>query len=93
MNPLFRHQAPSPADIDSFHNDGYIFYPDVLTDVAREGLIAEIYQQQNVQCYLETIEEQSADDRTSYFVRPWNDRGPIGHQLIDDPFVLSLIHI
>ena len=47
LNSLFRRQAPSGADLDSFHNDGYIFYPDVLTDAAREALSAEIHQQQD----------------------------------------------
>ena len=91
MNSLFRRQAPSPADLYSFHNDGYIFYPDILTDAAREALIAEIHQQQDIQYYLETIEDRPADERTAYFVRPWNDRGPVGHRLIDDPFVTSLL--
>ena len=38
MNSLFRRQAPSTADLDSFHQDGYIFYPDVLKDEARRSL-------------------------------------------------------
>ena len=38
MNSLFRRQAPSSADLDSFHQDGYIFYPDVLKDEARRSL-------------------------------------------------------
>lgn len=38
---LFRLSAPSRADVDSFHHDGYIAYADVLTDAGREGLIEE----------------------------------------------------
>ena len=42
MNSLFRQQAPSSADLDSFHNDGYVYYPNVLTAEGREKLIEEI---------------------------------------------------
>ena len=42
LDSLFRLTAPSQADIDSFHNDGYIVYPDVFTDDGREGLVEEI---------------------------------------------------
>ena len=36
LNSLFRLSGPSPADIESFNNDGYIAYPNVFTDPARE---------------------------------------------------------
>jgi len=95
MNSLFRIQKPSQADLDSFHNEGYIFFPDVLKDQARELLIKEIYAVDSVRQYLDDEEARSDPSReafgTSYFVRPWNDRGPAGHQLIDDPFIAELL--
>ncbi|MBT5059989.1 MAG: hypothetical protein HOM68_25830 [Gemmatimonadetes bacterium] len=91
MNSLFRLQAPSSADLDSFHNDGYIYYPDVLTEDAREKLIAEILHIDDVRQYLDALGETSDPEAKSYFVRPWNDRGPVGHRLIDDPFVTALL--
>ena len=48
--------GPSQADIDSFHNDGYIAYPDVFTDDGREGLIEEITQHfEPTRQYIETL--------------------------------------
>ncbi|MCY3666724.1 MAG: hypothetical protein OXH81_13775, partial [Gemmatimonadetes bacterium] len=90
MNSLFRRQAPSAADLDSFHQDGYIFYPDVLKDEARLSLTNEILGLDSVRGYLDALDEKSAAPQ-SYFVRPWNDRGPCGDHLIDDPFVIALL--
>lgn len=89
MNSLFRLQSPAPADLDAFHNDGYIYYPDVLKDEARETLIDETLHLDDVRLYLDALDK--TPDPKSYFVRPWNDRGPTGHQLIDDPFVTALL--
>ena len=90
MNSLFRRQAPSAADLDSFHQDGYIFYPDVLKDEARHSLTNEILGLDSVRRYLDALDEKSTAPQ-SYFVRPWNDRGPCGDRLIDDPFVTALL--
>ena len=35
LDTLFRLTGPSQEDIDSFHNNGYITYPDVFTDDGR----------------------------------------------------------
>ena len=40
--------------------------------------------------YLDALDEKSAAPQ-SYFVRPWNDRGPCGDRLIDDPFIIALL--
>ena len=60
MNSLFRRQAPSSADLDSFHQDGYIFYPDVLKDEARRSLTDEILGLDSVRHYLDALDEKSA---------------------------------
>jgi hypothetical protein len=86
---LFRQTKPATADIEAFHRDGYIYYPDVMLDEARERLIEEIHQLEAVRQYLET--PVSGEQQQSYFARPWNDRGPCGDQLIDDLFVTSLL--
>ena len=57
MNSLFRRQAPSAADLDSFHQDGYIFYPDVLKDEARRSLTNEILGLDSVRHYLDALDE------------------------------------
>ena len=90
LESLFRPSGPSAADIDSFHSDGCIVYPDVFTDEARAGLIDEIEQLAPVSQYIRGLDEQ-ADGGTAFFVRPWNDRGPCGDRLIDDPFVSALL--
>ena len=91
LDSLFRSSTPSQADIDSFHNDGYIAYPDVFTDDGREGLIEEITQHfEPSRQYIETLEDLD-DGRRAYFIRPWNDRGEYSDRLIDDPFITALI--
>ena len=91
MDTLFRLTAPTPADVDSFHNDGYIYYPNVLKDDARTTLIDEIHCNEGVRQYLEASDQTPEENPNSYFVRPWNDRGPLGHCLIDDPFITTLL--
>ena len=91
IDSLFRLSGPSQADIDSFHNDGYIAYPDVLTDDGREGLIEEITQHfEPTRQYIEALNNGDKPERP-YFMRPWNDRGKYSDQLIDDPFINALI--
>ena len=86
---LFRKSGPTAADIDAFHNDGCIVYPDVFTDAAREELTEEILQLEAVQDHLRAWAAGTEEHR--YFVRPWNDRGRCGDGLIDDPFVTALL--
>ncbi len=91
FDSLFRLSGPSQADIDSFHNDGYIAYPDVLTDDAREGLIEEITQRfEPARRYIEALNNGDEQQR-AYFVRPWNERREYSDRLIDDAFITALI--
>ena len=90
LNSLFRLSGPSPADLESFNNDGYIAYPNVFTDQAREALIKEIEGLDQVRDYVQQLESNSGEPK-SYFIRPWNERGPYSDQLIDDPFIASLL--
>jgi len=90
VQSLFRQDAPSAADVESFHRDGYIYYPDVFLDEARERLVAEIHRLESVRDYLRQP-AAGENDPKPYFVRPWNDRGPCGDQLMDDPFVTALL--
>lgn len=87
---LFRFSGPNKADVDSFHNDGYIAYPDVFSDDARETLIAEISEYEPVRHCLNAMETGSGESN-SYSIRPWNERGPYSDRLIDDPFITSLL--
>ena len=90
-NSLFRLSTPSNQDIESFHNDGYIAYPDIFTDDGREGLIEEITQQfEPTRQYIEALENGEKPGR-SYFIRPWNERREYSDRLIDDPFITALL--
>jgi hypothetical protein len=90
---MLRIEAPSAADLAVFHQDGYLAYPDILTDAGREGLIDEIVHYAPVQAFLSLSGEQRAKQTNSsqYFVRPWNDRGAWSDQLIDAPLVTALL--
>ena len=87
---LFRIPGPTQADLDSFHNDGYIAFPNVFTDEARESLIEEIEGLDQVRQYVDQLPGHN-DDPKPYFIRPWNERGPYSDQLIDDPFITALL--
>ena len=90
IDSLFRLSGPTPADVESFHNDGYIVYPGVFTDEAREKLIEEITQHEPVREYIDALDDPT-DEIEAYFVRNWNERGPYGDRLIDDPFITALL--
>lgn len=90
LESLFRLSGSTKADFDSFHNDGYIAYPDVLSDDARENLITEITEYEPVRHYLNAL-EQDGEEPKSYFIRPWNERRLYSDRLIDDPFITSLL--
>ena len=88
---LFRISQPSQEDIDSFHNNGYIAYPDVFTDDGREGLIEEVtHRFEPTRSYIESLQNGDTPERP-YFIRPWNERREYSNQLIDDPFITTLI--
>ena len=87
---LFRLPGPSKTDLDSFHDDGYIAFPDIFTDQARECLIREIEGLGPVRAYIDQLQNIS-DDPKPFFIRPWNDRGPYSDRLIDDPFITALL--
>ena len=92
MDSLFRLSGPSPADLDSFHNDGYIVYTGIFVDEAREKLIDEIVQDASVRQYIDALDDLPHEPKP-YFVRPWNERGPYSDRLIDDPFIASLLRV
>ena len=90
-NSLFRLSTPSNQDIEAFHHDGYIAYPDIFTDDGREGLIEEItHQFEPTRQYIAALENGEKPDRP-YFIRPWNERRAYSDRLIDDPFITALL--
>jgi hypothetical protein len=89
MEEMFRLKGPSAKDLEAFHQDGYIAYPDVLTDVARESLIDEVVSDGAVRQFLD--EPDDLENPGTYFVRPWDNRGPWSDRLIDAPFITALL--
>ncbi len=90
-NSLFRLSRPSKEDIDAFHNDGYIAYPDVFTDEARKGLIDEItHHFEPTREYIQQLQRTPEPPRP-YFIRPWNERRQYSDRLIDDSFITALL--
>ncbi len=90
VRSLFRVPGPSEEDIRSFHSDGYIAFPDVFTDHARDSLIREIEGLDQVREFVGQLQANRGEPK-AYFIRPWNDRGPYSDQLIDDPFITALL--
>lgn len=90
---MFRIEAPSRADLRAFDEDGYVAFPDVLTDEGREGLVSEILGCQQVVEFLGLTDEQrgrsSKPHRLS--VIGWNDKGPCADRLFDAPLVTALL--
>ena len=99
MKPVFRLDEPTDDDVSTFHRDGFLILPEVFTDEGLKGLTEEILSLQEVKDYFKSLSKSNpeADNLppkhpSSYFVRPWNDRGPWGDRLIDAPLVTALLH-
>ena len=100
---LFRIDAPTEEDLVKFDRDGYIVYPDVMTDQGRQGLIDEVITREQVIEFLTMTEAERLQVKTPHrgnvnrldahgvHVRPWNNRGPWGFQMFDAPLVKALL--
>ncbi len=93
MKPIFRLDKPTSNDIGTFHRDGCLILPEVFTSEGLKGLTNEILSLQAVKDYFKSLAEleSKGDNPSTYFVRPWNDRGPWGDGLIDAPLVTALL--
>lgn len=91
---VFRFDEPASEDLEAFHRDGYIAYPDVFTAEAREGLMEEIHNFEPVNEFLGLSDEERGklEQPDYYTVRPWNERGPWADALIDAPLVTALLN-
>lgn len=88
MEEMFHLQKPSVEDIAAFHRDGYIAYPDIMTDIYREQLIDEVINDAPAQAFIDSPDPTAP---SSYFVRPWDNRGAQSDRLIDAPFITALL--
>lgn len=92
-HPIFRIDSPSLEEIAAFHEDGFVAYPNVLTNEGQQGFTDEILSRDRVVEFFETTEaERSKPDNPQDFVwRNWDDKGPWSDQLFDAPFVKALM--
>lgn len=91
---IFNRTEPTKSELASFQADGYIAYAGVMTEDYRESLIEEVLPAEGVRNFLSLSDAQreELDTPTRYFVRPWNDRGPLSDALIDAPLITNLLH-
>lgn len=92
MNP-FRIDAPTEESLSCFNRDGYIAFPDAMTDTFREALIDEILSYNRINNFLSLSESERSQltHPTHFFERPWNNRGPLSDALIDAPLIINLL--
>jgi hypothetical protein len=89
--PIFRRDTPTPEELAAFDDDGYIAFPDILTEAGQEGLTQEIVQMAEVQAFLQAAEQEPDSHSKIHFVRPWNNRGYWSNLLIDAPLITTLL--
>ena len=90
LNSLFRLIRPFPGRYRIFQQRRLHRFSQRLHRPARESLIKEIEGLDQVREYVQQLESYRGEPK-SYFIRPWNERGPYSDQLIDDPFIASLL--
>ena len=93
MSPIFRIDAPSQKNIEDFHRDGYVAIPEAFTEEALSGLTDEVLNMEGAREFLRALDDEQGkpSNPTTYFVRPWNNRGPWADRLIDAPLVTALL--
>ena len=75
---LFRIRTLDKSDLEAFHRDGYLVFPDVLTCEAREGLITEML---SIKSVVEFFNKTASDLQRlgkpfRLSVKPWIERPP-----------------
>jgi len=85
---MFRLEAPTAAEVESFHRDGFIAYPDIMRDETRAALLEEVLAPSAVRGFLA---QPDGSESKVHFVRPWDERGPWSDRLIDAPLVRNLL--
>ena len=91
---VFRFDEPASEDLEAFHRDGYIAYPEVFTDEAREGLMEEIHNFEPVHEFPRSVGRRAPQARPArllYRAAVEPRRGPWADALIDAPLVTALL--
>lgn len=104
--PVLRRDRHTAAELQRFHDDGFVAFPGVLTDAASAAFRAELlglHQTRNASgcadesaaayCAL-TPEERLATHGGHMFgpLRNWDAKGPVGDALLDPPLVMGFLH-
>jgi hypothetical protein len=90
---MFRLSCASERDLAAFQEDGYVVFPQVLTDSGRQGLLDEVLRTPAVVEFLrkDPAERASQDRPHRLHHEPWNDKGACGMALFDAPLVRALL--
>ena len=92
-NRMFQIDAPSAEDLAVFHENGYVAFPEALTEEGRQGLAEEILRCEQVVLFFRMTDEERGrlGKPHQMSVRPWNDKGPWSDLLFDAPLVRALL--
>ncbi len=90
---MFKIEKPSSDQLAFFYKNGYLVFPDVLTNEGREGLIKEILETPEVVDFLSLTNEERGRSHKPHRLSliQWKDQGKYGDQLFDAPLVVSLL--
>ena len=95
---MFRIEKPTENDLAFFHKNGYVAFPSVLTEEARQGLMDEILRTPLVAEFLGMTDEERSQLTREGMKKPhrlssqqWDDKGPFADQLLDAPLVAALL--
>lgn len=90
---MFRIDRPSDDDIAFFHENGYVTFPNVLTEEGRQDLTNEILCTPEVVKFLQMTDEEREQQNKPHrlSILAWNDKGPFAEQLFDAPLVTALL--
>ena len=93
IRDIFKMHEPSDSHLDDFERDGYIAFPNVMRDSARESLIEEVLTWAPISEFLALSNKERVrrERPATFFARPWNDRGPWSDALIDAPLIAALL--
>jgi hypothetical protein len=90
---MFHIERPSDDDLTFFYENGYVLFPDVLTDAGRRGLTSEILRTPQVVDFLRLTDEERGRSAKPHRLSlvPWNEKGPWAKLLFHAPLVSDLL--
>ena len=93
MARIFRIDSPTARHLECFYEEGYVAFPDLFADEARQGFVDELMHLRPVEDFFKKSDAELRELGKPYrlSVKPWNDKGPWADGLFDAPFVRSIL--